>query len=82
MIEDKRKIVTQILGSYHQKGDEHLYHCPYCGHHKKKMSNSQWRKRRNKKKMRRKWLEGIKRGWGADAKLLINYFRNKKPNWW
>ena len=38
MIEDKRKIVTQILGSYWQKGDEHLYHCPYCGHHKKKMS--------------------------------------------
>ena len=27
MIEDKRKIVTQVLGSYYQKGDEHLYHC-------------------------------------------------------
>jgi DNA primase len=38
MIEDKRKIVTQILGSYWQKGDEHLYHCPFCNHHKKKMS--------------------------------------------
>ena len=38
MIEDKRKIVTQILGNYWQKGDEHLYHCPYCNHHKKKMS--------------------------------------------
>ena len=38
MIEEKRKIVTQILGSYWQKGEEHLYHCPYCGHHKKKMS--------------------------------------------
>ena len=38
MIEDKRKIVTQVLGSYYQKGDEHLYHCPYCNHHKKKMS--------------------------------------------
>ena len=38
MIEDKRKIVTQVLGSYWQKGDEHLYHCPYCKHHKKKMS--------------------------------------------
>ena len=47
MIEDKRKIVTQILGSYWQKGDEHLYHCPYCGHHKKKMSinfaNGYWK---------------------------------------
>jgi len=38
MIEEKRKIVTQILGSYYQKGDEHLYHCPFCNHHKKKMS--------------------------------------------
>ena len=38
MIEDKRKIVTQILGSYYQKGDEYLYHCPFCNHHKKKMS--------------------------------------------
>ena len=47
MIEDKKKIVTQILGSYWQKGDEHLYHCPYCGHHKKKMSinfaNGYWK---------------------------------------
>ena len=47
MIEDKRKIVTQILGSYYQKGDEHLYHCPYCNHHKKKMSvnfaNGYWK---------------------------------------
>ena len=55
---------------------------PVSKHHKKKMSNSQWKKRRNKKKMRRQWLEGIKRGWGSDAKLLVNYFRNIKPNWW
>ena len=38
MIEDKRKIVTQILGSYYQKGDEHLYHCPYCNHKNKKFA--------------------------------------------
>jgi DNA primase len=47
VIEDKRKIVTQILGGYWQKGDEHLYHCPYCNHHKKKMSvnfaNGYWK---------------------------------------
>lgn len=47
MIEDKRKIVTQVLGSYYQKGDEHLYHCPFCNHHKKKMSvnfaNGYWK---------------------------------------
>jgi transcription elongation factor Elf1 len=37
-MENKRKIVTNILGSYRRAGDEHLYHCPFCNHHKKKMS--------------------------------------------
>ena len=37
-MEEKRKIITDILGSYRRVGNEHLYHCPYCGHHKKKMS--------------------------------------------
>jgi DNA primase len=37
-MEEKRKILTDILGSYYRKGNEHLYHCPYCKHHKKKMS--------------------------------------------
>jgi len=37
-MEEKLKIVTDILGSYRRVGNEHLYHCPYCGHHKKKMS--------------------------------------------
>ena len=35
---DKRKIITDILGSYRRSSDEHLYSCPYCKHHKKKMS--------------------------------------------
>ena len=35
---DKRKIITDILGSYRRSGDEYLYSCPYCKHHKKKMS--------------------------------------------
>ena len=35
---DKRKIITDILGSYRRAGDEHLYSCPFCKHHKKKMS--------------------------------------------
>ncbi len=35
---DNRKIITDILGSYRRAGDEHLYHCPFCKHHKKKMS--------------------------------------------
>lgn len=37
-MEEKRKIVNDILGSYRRVGNEYLYHCPYCGHHKKKMS--------------------------------------------
>ena len=37
-MEEKRKILTDILGSYQRKGNEHLYHCPYCNHHKRKMS--------------------------------------------
>ena len=37
-MQEKVKIVTDILGSYRKLGNEHLYHCPYCGHHKKKMS--------------------------------------------
>jgi DNA primase len=35
---EKIKIINNILGSYHRSKNEHLYHCPYCGHHKKKMS--------------------------------------------
>jgi DNA primase len=35
---DKRKIITDILGSYRRSGDEYLYSCPFCKHHKKKMS--------------------------------------------
>jgi hypothetical protein len=35
---NKRKIITDILGSYRRAGDEHLYSCPFCKHHKKKMS--------------------------------------------
>ena len=37
-MEEKRKIVSDILGRYVRKGNEHLYSCPYCKHHKKKMS--------------------------------------------
>ena len=34
----KLSILTQVLGSYSKVGSEHLFHCPYCEHHKKKMS--------------------------------------------
>ena len=37
-MEEKRKIITDILGSYRRVGNEHLFYCPYCNHHKKKLS--------------------------------------------
>ncbi len=37
-MQEKLNIVCDILGGYRKVGEEHLFHCPYCGHHKKKMS--------------------------------------------
>ena len=51
-------------------------------HHKKNISNSQWRKRSNRKRMRRKWLEGIKRAWTVKGQLISNHLSNNKPDWW
>ena len=34
----KAKIVEEILGKYYNSGDEMLFHCPRCNHHKPKMS--------------------------------------------
>ena len=35
---EKLKILKDILGDPYSKGEEHLFHCPECGHHKKKLS--------------------------------------------
>ena len=35
---EKLKIIKNVLGRGYQSGDEHLFGCPFCGHHKKKMS--------------------------------------------
>jgi len=35
---EKYKIVTKVLGGSYKSGSEYLYHCPYCKHHKKKLS--------------------------------------------
>ena len=37
-MEEKLRIVHQILGSSRKSRDEYLFHCPYCNHHKKKLS--------------------------------------------
>ena len=34
----KRSILRNVLGYYHQAGDELLFACPKCNHHKNKLS--------------------------------------------
>jgi DNA primase len=36
--ERKLKILNKILGVFYNKGDEYLFYCPSCEHHKKKLS--------------------------------------------
>ena len=38
MSERKIKLVKDFLGSFYRSKDEHLFHCPKCKHHKKKLS--------------------------------------------
>lgn len=35
---EKYKIVTKVLGRSYQSGTEHLFFCPFCKHHKRKLS--------------------------------------------
>ena len=35
---EKLQILTDVLGRYRVSGDEHLFLCPYCDHHKRKFS--------------------------------------------
>ena len=37
-MEEKIKIIHQIFGSSRRSRDEHLFSCPFCNHHKKKLS--------------------------------------------
>lgn len=38
MRDKKLKALTEILGTPYRSGDEYLFNCPYCEHHKRKMS--------------------------------------------
>ncbi len=38
MHSDKHNILRNILGRGYQSGDEHLFYCPKCDHHKAKLS--------------------------------------------
>jgi len=35
---EKVRILRNVLGHSHDRGDEHLFTCPYCRHHKRKFS--------------------------------------------
>jgi len=35
---DKLRILEEILGNNYRSNDEHLFFCPFCKHHKRKMS--------------------------------------------
>lgn len=35
---EKLKILSQIFGSFYKSGDEYLFYCPVCKHHKQKLS--------------------------------------------
>jgi len=37
-MQKKFKIISAILGDSYRSNDEHLFACPYCKHHKKKLS--------------------------------------------
>jgi len=37
-ITEKLNIVGSFLGDHRKVGNEYLYHCPFCNHHKKKLS--------------------------------------------
>ena len=36
--ERKIKLLKNVLGSFYNKSAEYLFHCPKCGHHKRKLS--------------------------------------------
>lgn len=38
MQSEKRKILKEIFGSYKKEGSEILFYCPFCEHHKRKLS--------------------------------------------
>jgi len=37
-MEEKLRIIKEILGDYRISSSEFLFHCPFCNHHKRKMS--------------------------------------------
>jgi len=38
MYSEKLQILEEVLGNFYRSNDEHLFFCPYCKHHKRKLS--------------------------------------------
>ena len=38
MHSEKLQILEEVLGGFYRSNDEHLFFCPYCKHHKRKLS--------------------------------------------
>jgi len=56
---NKKNILREILGSGYDSRDETLYHCPFCKHHKKKLSVNV--------------TKGFFKCWVCDTKGAISY---------
>ena len=56
---NKKNILTEVLGSGYNSKDETLYHCPFCKHHKKKLSVNV--------------IKGFFKCWVCDTKGAISY---------
>jgi len=56
---NKKNILTEVLGSGYNSKDETLYHCPFCKHHKKKLSVNV--------------TKGFFKCWVCDTKGAISY---------
>tara|TARA_Y100001937_G_C7071660_1_gene308676 strand:+ start:127 stop:1053 length:927 start_codon:yes stop_codon:yes gene_type:complete len=56
---NKKNILREILGSGYDSRDETLYHCPFCRHHKKKLSVN--------------LIKGFFKCWVCDTKGAISY---------
>ena len=56
---NKKNILREVLGSGYDSRDETLYHCPFCKHHKKKLSVNV--------------TKGFFKCWVCDTKGAISY---------
>ena len=65
---EKIKILENTLGVYYKSRDEYLFKCPYCAHHKRKLSIN------IKLNVFKCWICNTKGG----LAYLINRFASKK----